>query len=111
MRHVIELFVAEHCPACPEARVRVREFAASRPDVIVIERSVSVERECETARQYGLFATPAVVIDGKTVLYGVPAMSKLAARCAGRSAATRQYGASGLRQGQVSGRESCPRQA
>jgi hypothetical protein len=57
----------------------VAEFAASRPDVVVVERSV--EGELETAQRYGLFATPAIVIDGNTVLYGAPTISQLAARC------------------------------
>jgi hypothetical protein len=83
--HVIELFVAEHCPGSPDARIRVREFAASRRDVIVIERSVDLE--LEAARRYQLFATPAIVIDGKAILYGAPTMAQLAARCDERTAA------------------------
>lgn len=79
MPHVIELFVAEHCPGSTDARRRVNEFAACRPGVIVVERSV--ERELETAQRYGLFATPAIVIDGKAVLYGAPTIAQLAARC------------------------------
>ena len=79
MPHIIELFVAEHCPGCPDARRRVGEFAAARNDVVVVERSV--ERELETAQRYGLFATPAIVIDGNAVLYGVPTIAQLSARC------------------------------
>jgi len=82
--HVIELFVAEHCPGCPDARARLREFVAHRPDVVVIERCV--ERESGAARRYGLFATPGIVIDGTAVLYGVPTLAQLAARCAGAAA-------------------------
>jgi hypothetical protein len=85
MPHVIELFVAEHCPGCPDARRRIREFADSRLDVVVIERSV--ERDLEAAQRYGLFATPAIVIDGRAVLYGVPTLARLAARCDERKAA------------------------
>ena len=76
---MIELFVAEHCPCCPDARRRIKEFAACRGDVVIIERSV--ERELEVAQRYGLFATPAIVIDGNAVLYGVPTIAQLAARC------------------------------
>jgi hypothetical protein len=85
MPHVIELFAAEHCPGCPDARLRLREFAASRQDVMIVERSV--EHDLKAARRYGLFATPAIVIDGKAVLYGVPTLQQLAARCEKRSAA------------------------
>lgn len=79
MAHVIELFVANHCPTCPEARARIRQFAASTPDVVVIEHNV--DESLESAVSYGLFATPAVVIDGDMVLYGVPSLAKLADRC------------------------------
>lgn len=86
MPHVIELFVAEHCPGCPDARRRVRAFAEGRQDVIVIERSV--ERELEAAQRYGLFATPAIVIDGQAVLYGAPTTAQIAAKCRHSVAAT-----------------------
>jgi len=79
MPHVIELFVAEHCPGCPDARLRLREFAAVRRDVVILERSV--ERDIDAARRYGLFATPGIVIDGRAILYGVPTIAQLAARC------------------------------
>lgn len=86
MPHLIELFAAEHCPGSPDARVRLREFAAHRRDVVVVERSV--DRNLEAARQYGLFATPAIVVDGRAVLYGEPTIAQLAARCDDRTAAT-----------------------
>jgi alkyl hydroperoxide reductase subunit AhpF len=76
--HVLELFYSEHCIGCPEARQAVRHFAASRPDVVVIEREV--ESHLELAKRYRVIATPAVVIDGDAVLYGVPRLAPLAAR-------------------------------
>ena len=86
MPHLIELFAAEHCPGSPDARVRLREFAAHRRDVVVVERSV--DRNPEAARRYGLFATPAIVVDGRAILYGVPTIAQLAARCDDQIAAT-----------------------
>lgn len=65
-------------PSCPNARQAVRELAASRSDVVVIERDV--ESHLELARRYGVIATPAVVIDGDAVVYGVPRLPALAAR-------------------------------
>ena len=38
------------------------------------------EAEFELAKRYGLIATPALVIDGGTVMYGVPLPVALAAR-------------------------------
>jgi hypothetical protein len=78
MPHIIELFAAEHCPGSPDARHRLHEFAASRADVVIVERSV--DRDVEAARRYGLIATPGIVIDGQAILYGVPTIAQLAAR-------------------------------
>lgn len=78
MLHVLEVFYSEHCIACPKTRQAVRELATSRSDVIVIERDV--ESHLELAKRYGVIATPAVVIDGDAVVYGVPPLPTLAAR-------------------------------
>jgi hypothetical protein len=86
MPHVIELFAAEHCPGTPDARLRLREFAAGRRDVVIVERSA--DRDSEAARRYGLFATPGIVIDGRAILYGVPTLEQLAAQCDGQTATT-----------------------
>ena len=45
--------------------------------MIVVERNVGSIDELDVARQRGLFATPAVVVDGTRVLYGVPGRSTL----------------------------------
>ena len=78
--HLLELFYSEHCFSCPEARQALRQFATSRSDVIVVERDVATEKELELARRYRLIATPAIVIDGHEVMYGVPGATALAAR-------------------------------
>jgi hypothetical protein len=80
MAHVIELFVANHCPSCPDARMRVYEFAATREDVLVFEHNV--DEHLDAAARYGLFATPAIVIDSDSVLYGVPTFAQLRTKCA-----------------------------
>ena len=79
MVHVLELFVSEHCLGCPEARRVVRAFAAARPDVMVVERDVEMDADRQRARAHGLFATPALVIDGGRVMYGVPRAEALVA--------------------------------
>jgi thiol-disulfide isomerase/thioredoxin len=85
MEHVIELFVAHHCPSCPDARRRVSEFAEMYPNVTVIERNV--DEALDTAETYGLFATPAIVVDRRSVFYGLPTLDQLAARCKATEAA------------------------
>ena len=79
MSHLLEVFYSEHCIGCPEARQAVRRFASSRPDVVVVEHDLESEVEFELARRYGLIATPALVIDGVVVMYGVPRPAALAA--------------------------------
>lgn len=59
---MIELFVAHHCPSCPDARRRVDEFADAFPKVTVVERNVDEAQDAAVAVGYGLFATPAIVI-------------------------------------------------
>ena len=78
MSHLVELFYSEHCLGCPEAQQVVRRFALERPDVTLVERDVAVE--IGLARHYRLIATPAIVIDGGAVMYGVPRPAALAAR-------------------------------
>lgn len=78
MAHVVELFYAEHCVGCPEALMVVRQFAAERADVDIEE--LDIAHHLSRARRYGLFATPAIVIDGMDVLYGVPTRAALASR-------------------------------
>ena len=74
MSHLVELFYSEHCLGCPEAREAVRQFAQERPDVTLVEHEMAL------ARHYQLIATPALVIDGVDVMYGVPRPAALAAR-------------------------------
>jgi hypothetical protein len=73
--HVIELFISAHCPGSPEASRALRVFCGQHGDVHLIEREV--ESAMDLAGQYGLFATPATVIDGHHVLYGVPSAERL----------------------------------
>lgn len=61
----------------------LRQLASARPDVVVIERNIEEDAEYRLATDYHLIATPAFVIDGRAVLYGVPKPDKLADRLAG----------------------------
>jgi hypothetical protein len=82
MLHVLDMSYSAHCVSCPEALKVVRQFAAERPDVVLVEHDV--EADLELAKSYGLIATPAVVIDRESVLYGVPRPATLAARMDGQ---------------------------
>lgn len=75
MQHFVQLFYSEHCFGCPAARTVVRQFAAEHTDIAVAEFDVAVH--VSLARKYGVMATPAVVVDGGPVLYGVPRIADL----------------------------------
>lgn len=72
MPGTVELFVSEHCLACPEARNRLRGLARVRPGLRAIEHDVDLPEGRAHAEAYGLIAVPAFVIDGASIAYGVP---------------------------------------
>lgn len=78
--HVIEVFVSRHCPSCPTALRVVQEFGLTHPDVLVVERNIDHEAELQRARACHLIATPAVVVNGVHIIYGVPRVTTLARR-------------------------------
>lgn len=75
--HVVELFLSQHCPGCPETRETVRELVRRRRDLTVVERDVDEAEGRDLARVRHLIATPAIVIDGERVLYGMPTAAAL----------------------------------
>jgi len=66
----IDLLTSPGCPGCPAAREAVRAFAAERPGVEVHEWDVT--RDPGPAAGRGIFATPAVIVDGSRILLGIP---------------------------------------
>jgi AhpD family alkylhydroperoxidase len=71
----IDLLTSPGCPGCPAARDAVRAFAAERPGVEVHEWDVT--RDPGPAAGRGIFATPAVIVDGGRILLGVPTREDL----------------------------------
>jgi len=71
----IDLLTSPGCPGCPAAREAVRAFAAQRPGVEVHEWDLT--RDPGPARGRGIFATPALILDGRRVLLGVPSQEDL----------------------------------
>lgn len=72
MRHVIEIFVSRHCLASPAAARAVRDFGLGMPGLCLLTRDVGLPGVVELARTRRLIATPATVVDGRHVIYGVP---------------------------------------
>ncbi|MGE3844406.1 MAG: thioredoxin family protein [Vicinamibacterales bacterium] len=83
--HVLEVFFSRHCPRCTEAVHAIRQFASTRSDVVVIDRDIRVDANFQLAKRHGLIVAPALLINGETVLYGVPRAARLAARLDARS--------------------------
>lgn len=79
MAHVIEVFVSRHCPASPGAMRAVSDFVRTRPELRVITRDLGNPGVLGLARARRLIATPAAVIDGSHVIYGVPRDAAMAA--------------------------------
>jgi uncharacterized peroxidase-related enzyme len=71
----IDLLTSPGCPGCPAAREAILAFAAERPEVEVHEWDIT--RDPGPARGRGIFATPAVIVDGGRILLGVPTVADL----------------------------------
>ena len=71
----IDLLTSPGCPGCPAAREAILAFAAERPEVEVHEWDIT--RDPGPARGRGIFATPAVIVDGGRILLGVPTLTEL----------------------------------
>ena len=82
--HLVELFYSDHCLSCPEARDLLHRLAAEHAELVIIERNIDDDAAYALAGEYHLIATPALVIDRRDVMYGVPAAAKVAARIAAR---------------------------
>ena len=74
---VIKLLTSPTCPYCPRAREVLRKFAQEREDVIVVELSVTTEEGLKEAMKYGISGVPAIIINDRYVLLGVPRIEEL----------------------------------
>jgi glutaredoxin len=80
---LIEIFVApEGCPSCGQAGRLVRNVASDYAGVEV--RDIHVTDAVERVIEYGVFATPFLVIDGLVEFIGMPRESELRRRLEAR---------------------------
>jgi glutaredoxin len=80
---LIEIFVApEGCPSCGQAGRLIRRIASDFAGVDV--RDVHVTEAVQRVVEYGVFATPFVVIDGRVEFIGMPRESELRRRLEAR---------------------------
>jgi small redox-active disulfide protein 1 len=74
---VIKLLTSPTCPYCPMAKDVLRRFAEQRKDVLVMEMSVTTDEGMKEALKFGIRSVPAMIINDKRVLIGVPTINDL----------------------------------
>jgi small redox-active disulfide protein 1 len=74
---LIELFTSPTCPYCPRAKEIAEKIVRRMPGVILIERDVSEPENAAIARSYGIQGVPAMVINRKYRILGVPREEQL----------------------------------
>jgi len=68
----LDVYIAEECWACEEARRIVADVTPHFPNVDIELRDVNDER-----RPSSVFATPTYVLDGRTIYLGNPTREEL----------------------------------
>ncbi|WP_456474675.1 thioredoxin family protein [Candidatus Pyrohabitans sp.] len=74
---LIELFTSPTCPYCPQAKKVAERIVRRIPQVLIIERDVSRPENAEIAHSYGIQGVPAMVINGRYRITGVPGEEQL----------------------------------
>ncbi len=75
---VIKLLTSPTCPYCPMAKDVLKRFAEQRKDVLVMEMSVTTDDGMKEALKFGIRTVPAIIINDKQILIGVPTLNDLA---------------------------------
>lgn len=68
---MVKLFTSPTCPYCPRAE-RVVSKVAKEEGIPAIELPVNTEQGMREALKYGIRGVPAVVVDEKYLILGVP---------------------------------------
>ncbi len=68
---MVKLFTSPTCPYCPRAE-RVVSKVAKEEGILAIELPVNTEQGMREALKYGIRGVPAVVVDEKYLILGVP---------------------------------------
>ena len=73
----IKLLTSPTCPYCPKAREVVKKFVNEEKDAIALELSVASDEGLSEALKYGISGVPAVIINDREIILGVPRMDDL----------------------------------
>ncbi len=68
---MMKLFTSPTCPYCPRAE-RVVSKVAREEGVVAIEFPVNTEQGMKEALKYGIRGVPALVVDERYLILGVP---------------------------------------
>ncbi len=73
----IKLLTSPRCPMCPKAKKVVEKLVEEEKDVVAIELPVNTEKGFKEALRFGIRAVPAIIINDKLVMIGVPTIDQL----------------------------------
>ncbi len=73
----LKLLTSPTCPYCPRARDVVRQLAEEDRDVIALELSITTDEGLKEAMRFGISGVPAIIINDREVLLGVPRIAEL----------------------------------
>ena len=74
---IIKLITSPTCPHCVTAKKVLEEFSEQK-DVQIIELSVTTDEGMKEAIKFGVRSVPAIVVNDKKVIVGVPSVEELA---------------------------------
>jgi len=75
----VEVFSAPGCNSCGQARQLLKKLASDMGSGHFEWREVNIIDELDYAVEMGIFATPAIAINGELVITGQPSEDKLRA--------------------------------
>lgn len=74
---LLELFTSPSCPYCPEAKRIAEKVVKQLGKVLLVHRDISVPENAELARSYGIYSVPAIAINGRYNIVGIPVEEEL----------------------------------
>ncbi len=72
MEFLLELFTSPTCPHCPTAKRVAENVVEQMSGALLIERDISMPENADIAAKYGITGVPAIVVNGKFKMFGVP---------------------------------------
>ncbi len=74
---VIKLLTSPTCPMCPKAKEVVERLVKEEKDIVALELPVNTEEGYKTALKFGIRYVPAIIVNDKRIIVGVPTLEDL----------------------------------